>query len=364
MTNSYRIDNHKLIFHPQRVAQWELGHQKWESAKEIYPIYLEISPVGHCNHRCVFCAVDFVGYKKRELPYEILREILTEMAGLGVKSIMFAGEGEPLLYKKLPEIIEHCENIGIDTSLTTNFAVASREDIKTYVEYCKWIKVSFNAGNEQVYSEIHRTKKEDFNKVIENLSFAVNYRKEIGQGATLGAQMLLLPENFSTATELASISKEIGLDYLVIKPYSQHLLSNTKKYENISYSEYMHLEKDLEKYNTENFQVIFRANTMNKLDNKTDRYKKCFATPFFWGYVMSDGKVFGCSCFLEDDRFCYGNINENSFKEIWGGEKRKANYEYIRDEMNSENCRINCRMDEINRYLQEIKNPSSHVNFI
>lgn len=364
MTNLFRIDNHKLIFHPQRVAQWQTGHQNWETAKDIYPIYLEISPVGHCNHRCVFCAVDYVGYQKREIPYEILKERISELAYLGIKSIMFAGEGEPLLYKKLPQIIEHCETVGIDTSLTTNFSMVSAEALEVYVKNCKWIKVSLNAGNAQVYSEIHQTKKEDFDRVFENLSKAVILRKKTGQGATLGAQMLLLPENFNTAAELACHARDIGLDYLVIKPYSQHLMSKTKKYKDISYSDYMFLEKELENYNTETFKIIFRKNTMNKMINSNERYKKCGAVPFFWGYIMSDGNVFGCSCFLENSNFCYGNINENSFEKIWIGEKRKENFEYIKNKMCAETCRINCRMDEINRYLWELKNPSPHVNFI
>lgn len=364
MTNSFRIDNHKLIFHPKRVAQWQEKHLDWETAKSVYPLYIEISPVGHCNHRCVFCAKDYIGYKKHEIPYEILSDRISEMAVLGVKSIMFAGEGEPLLHKRLPEIIEHCENIGIDTSLTTNFVPATDSSIETYVKHCKWIKVSINAGNPQVYSEIHRTKPEDFNKVIENLAKAVNIRKAAGKGATLGSQMLLLPENFRTAPELAAIAKEIGLDYLVIKPYSQHLMSSTQKYKDISYSDYLFLENELEKYNSDNFSVIFRKNTMEKMIKKEARYKKCSAVPFFWGYIMSDGRVFGCSSFLENEKFCYGNINENSFKAIWEGERRKENFEFVKNTMNAENCRINCRMDEINRYLWELKNPSSHVNFI
>jgi radical SAM protein with 4Fe4S-binding SPASM domain len=364
MSTSYRIDNHKLIFHPQRVAQWQTGHSEWETAKAIYPIYMEISPVGHCNHRCVFCAKDYIGYQKRELPFEILKDRLSEMAELGVKSIMFAGEGEPLLYKKLPEIIEHCENIGIDTSLTTNFAIVSEEALEIYVKYCKWIKVSLNAGTPDIYSEIHRTKKEDFNQVIKNLEKAVALRKKMGKGSTLGAQMLLLPENYNTACNLAAICKDIEIDYLVIKPYSQHLMSNTQKYKDISYAEYMSLESDLEKYNSEKFNVIFRKNTMKKMINKNEKYKRCSAVPFFWGYIMSDGNVFGCSSFLENQKFCYGNINENSFKDIWESEKRKENFEYVKNNINAENCRENCRMDEINRYLWELKHPSPHVNFI
>jgi len=364
MSNSYRIDQHKLMFHPQRVAEWQQGHDDWEKAKKIYPIYMEISPVGHCNHRCVFCAKDYLGYQKREIPFDRLKNAVSEMAKNGVKSLNFAGEGEPLLYKNLPEIIEHCENVGIDSSLTTNFSITDEKSLEIYVKYCKWIKVSLNAGSAEVYAQIHRTKEDDFNRVLENLKKSVEIRNHLGKGSTLGAQMLLLPENFQTAAPLAKKLQEIGIDYLVIKPYSQHLSSITTEYKDISYSDFMYLEKELEKYNTKTFNVIFRANTMKKLENTLERYEKCGAVPFFWGYIMSDGSVFGCSNHITNPDFCYGNINENSFSEIWESDRRKANFEYIQNTMNSQNCRLNCRMDEINRYLNELENPSPHVNFI
>ena len=65
--------------------------------------------------------------------------------------------------------------------------------------------------------------------------------------------------------ELVDLCKnEIGLDYLVIKPYSQHKYSITHKYENIQYQEYVEMNDKLTKMSDENFQVIFRVNTMKK----------------------------------------------------------------------------------------------------
>jgi len=93
----YKIDNHKLMYHPDRVRDYLEG-------KLIYPLYIEISPAGACNHRCTFCAVDYIGYVVRFLDAEILKGRLSEMAGCGVKSVMYAGEGEPLLHKHLAEI--------------------------------------------------------------------------------------------------------------------------------------------------------------------------------------------------------------------------------------------------------------------
>ena len=46
------------------------------------------------------------------------------------------------------------------------------------------------------------------------------------------------------------------MDYVVIKPYSQHKFSETHKYENIDYQEYLHLGDELKKYNDENFQLF------------------------------------------------------------------------------------------------------------
>jgi len=363
MADKYRIDSHKLLFHPERVANWLSAQGSWEKLKNIYPLYMEISPVGYCNHRCTFCALDFMEYQHRQLDPTILATRLREMAQLGLKSVMFAGEGEPTLYKPLPEILDLCSEVGIDTSLTTNMVPFTLETSKNYVKNCKWIKVSINAGTAERYAQIHRTQEKDFFRTLDNMRMCVALKKELNSKCTLGAQMLLLDENADTAVALAEKMSEIGLDYLVIKPYSQHPQSNTQKYSQINYAQLIKLNEQLQKFNTEKFKVIFRAKTMEKWDHTEDRYNRCLTVPFFWGYIMSDADVYGCSCFLGNQDFIYGNINTNTFKEIWEGERRKKGISFM-EKLDSRSCRVNCRMDETNRYLWELKNPSDHVNFI
>lgn len=354
--DQYRIDSHKLMYHVKRVNDWLEGGN-------IYPIYMEISPSGMCNHRCKFCALDFMEYQKRFLDVEVLKVRLAEMAELGLKSVMFAGEGEPLLHKKITDIINCCDDVGINSAMTTNAVFLKKTVAEQILGKMEWMKVSINAGTADTYAKIHCTNSKDFDRVISNLSEAAKIRAKNNYKCTLGMQILLLPENKDEVKKLCAIGKDIGMDYVVVKPYSQHLLSNTEEYKNLQYCDCEALGKELLSFNDGSFSVIFREKTMKKWDEGGKDYAQCLALPF-WSYMDAGGNIWGCSMFLGDEKFRYGNINENTFEEIWNSSERKKSLEWVSRSLDSQKCRINCRMDEINRYLWSLKVPPSHVNFI
>lgn len=363
MEDKYFIDYHKLMYHPEVLSLWLKSFNNWEIAKKIYPIYVEISPSGVCNHRCRFCAFDYLGYDKGFANFKNLKKAILDMKKGGVKSINLSGEGEPLLYPKIKELILFISSLKIDVALTTNGTYLKKELVKEILPALSWIKVSLDAGSSLTHFKIHRPSKEEFSDILRNLEEAVKIRKKTKSRCVLGCQFLLLDENYFEVEILAKKLKRIGLDYLVVKPFSQHPKSKNKEFRNINYKKYLFLEEKLKKFNDKKFQVIFRKRTMEKLYKKRE-YKKCWAVPFFWAHLTTNGDVYSCGNFIGDQRFKLGNYNEKPFKEIWEGEVRKKHWEFMIKKFNTLKCRENCRMDEINRYLERLKNPPEHVNFI
>lgn len=225
-----------------------------------------------------------------------------------------------------------------------------------------WMKVSLNAGTAATYAAVHRCKPGDFDRVLKNLAACVAIKRETGCSCTLGAQMLLLPENKDKVHRLAKLCKEIGLDYVVFKPYSQHPLSETRQYEQVDYQTQIVVSDSVKSLESDTFKVVVRTATMARATEERG-YQKCLALPF-WTYIDAGGNVWGCSAFLGDERFLYGNIYDQSFANIWASEQRRRSLEFVANELDICSCRSTCRMDKINQFLDALENPPPHVNFI
>jgi MoaA/NifB/PqqE/SkfB family radical SAM enzyme len=421
MSDQTRIDGQKMDMHPERLAQWRAAKGDWEKTKNVYPIYVEFSPYGVCNHQCTFCAVDYIidRHDHPMLPYDVFARTLEDMAKRGVLSVMFAGAGEPTLYrdknagKDLADIIVLCDELGIDTALTTNATGLNESFCERAftANGLKWVRASFNAGTREVYAKIHRTKESDFDKVVANLTGAVKIRNRLGAGVKLLGQIVAVPAaqgvkgrhhltvvegyptNIDTVVPLARILREIGMDNLAVKPFKQHTVelhedeekhlgvTRSDMYQGTSYSSetWDALFDELQEIETDRFEITIRRGAMSQQDAEWRGYNTCFSTPYFWAYVEADGHLWGCSahlgrfdeydCEIGDHRFRFGNVNEQSFTEIWHGDRRKACWEYTRKApcdggLDVSKCMKGCQMDMPNVYLWQLQNPEPTRNFV
>lgn len=353
MADDIRIDSHKLIYHPDAVARWLRG-------EEIYPIEIEISPSGACNHRCVFCAVDYLGYGADMLCKDAILHDAAFLSKHGLKSVICSGEGEPLLNKDMPDIINEIKSFGVDVAMSTNGALFDRAKLEMCLSSLTWVRYSIASFETASYDQIQCGQPGDLEKVKRNLSEAVDVKRSHGLATTIGVQCLLLKENAGQLREMAAALRDIGVDYFTIKPYSQHLHSNNSH--TIDYMDLIELEKELKELETETYRILFRANAMKKMHKKKS-YACCWGLPFM-SHIDAKGNVWPCVAHIGQQELCFGNINESTFEEIWNGPRRREAVKTLNSHDINTFCREACRLDEMNKYLDELKHPGAHVNFI
>ena len=349
---SSEVDNHKLMFHPERVAEWK---QKGD----CFPIYVEIGPTNSCNHKCVFCALDWLEHGTHHIDKDVMTSSLKNMAERGVKSVMFAGEGEPLLHKDIGFFVQEAKKYGMDASITTNGSMFNSTKREECLPFLSWIRFSVDAGNPENYSQIHKTKISDFDKVIQNIHESVRFREENKLETVIGIQSLILSQNMGGISELTKIAKAVGADNIQIKPYSHHPGSNNDFV--VSSQEYNKLEAQLKEFESKDFKVLFRRATIGRLQEEVS-YSKCYGLPFF-ALIDAKGNVVPCNLFYENQEFTYGNLYKQSFSEIWESAKRKEILKKL-EKRGVADCRKGCRLDPSNKYLCRLENPHPHDNFI
>ena len=360
---NYGIDTHKLMYHPDRVNQWL-------ATGDTTPIYVEVSPTRRCNARCKFCAYGSVDRKEsideeKKFYDTYIDNILPDMLELGVKAVMFAGEGEPLLNNNIDDMVKYTTRSGIDTSMTTNGLLL--HDYLYIVDDLTWIKFSVDAGTPTTYNKIKGTSNMMFYKLIHDIERVCSRVKNLNSNCVVGVQMLLLPENCVEVRLLADICKGIGADYLVIKPFSPSDYVSTE-YDNLKYSEMIKTVE--EQLVGADYNVIFRANAFNDLN---DISPTCGALPL-WIYIASNGDVYPCLSYFDYKDYSIGNILDTRLIDIWNSNRRVTIYNRINS--SREHCRVSCRMCSCNNYLQGLidnnvthvempeGNLPEHVNFI
>lgn len=354
------LDSHKLIYHPERVADWLSG-------AEIYPLNAEVGLSGACNHRCVFCSFDYMDYKSTLLPADMLIKNLVELGGgreKGLKSVLLAGTGEPLLHSDFVDIVHSLHEKGLDVALSTNGVLFTKEIASQCLTCLSWIRFSVSAGCEESYKKIQRGRDGDFQRVLRNIADAAEVKADKSSQTNLGVQLVLIPENMNEAVILGEQVRTAGADMYYVKAYGvAPMMRNDvgRLAQEEYYEQYLQLKQEVENLSTEKFRASFRIERMEHL-RSAKPYNDCFASPFHV-FIAADGKVYPCCQMADVGQMCFGDLHEQSLIKIWHGEKRHRVMHYLKESKLSM-CTPACKLDVMNRYCQRLKKPEQMDNFI
>lgn len=356
MSKKYIFDSHKLVYQIDRVNDFL-------KKGDCFPLYMEISIAGNCNHRCVFCAYDYIGYPSRKLETGRLLKFIDEIAECGVKSVLYAGEGEPLLHPDLYKFAARAKDNGIDVGIYTNGQLLKSELSERLLPLLTFVRFSFNGGTRDNYADIHRVRPEVYDKVVDNIRKAVVLKRKKKLGVDIGLQYVLLPENIKHLISAVRNFKDAGIDYFVIKPF---VLQSWKQFyrmkDKVGLDRIADILDKAESFSDRDFKVVGRRDSFENYGKRN--YRHCYGTAFI-SVLNSAGDVTTCLPYWDKKEFIFGNIYESTFRKIWLGEKRKKIKRSLEQKMDIKRCPPNCRANAVNEFLWEIKNPSiKHVNFI
>jgi radical SAM protein with 4Fe4S-binding SPASM domain len=357
MNDKYAMTGHKLLWHPDRVSGWLRGER-------IAPLHIELGITTGCNLACVFCYGQVMGQdaerERFEIPKEAILRLFKDAKEAGVRSITLIGEGENTLHRHFYDVLDYAQEINLDMALSTNGILLAKDKIKGMMEALTWMRVNISAATPESYVAIHG--RDRFERVTENIRACVETKKKYGLRVTIGMQMVLTERNAADIVPLAALGKELGADYLVIKPCSD---AQDKRL-NVHNEEYLKLNdvyQKAESYGDDNYSVIVKWNKLGNLGLNT--YGACRGTQFIIaingrGDVAPCGHLFG---YRKDD-FHMGNIIEQSFRNIVASERYWEVQQKVQTlNVNSE-CESNCLHHYINHFLENLSNPPQHINFV
>lgn len=349
-----QLDGNKLLHHLDRVNNWNRGNL-------IAPIYIAFSPTSFCNHHCIFCVYHYKKFKPIFFPLQRYEALAQEWVQMGVRSVFFAGDGDPLLNKQCHEMVAATKANGIDVSLNTNARLLNNKNIPIFVRDLSFIRISLNAGTRETYGKVHGTQEADFDAVIQNLRKLVEEKKRTGSLITIGVQCVLLSHNQHEIIELAKLVKEIGVDYLSVKPFLKHPdIKFDDHIEDLS-SVLDSLNESGRTFSDDDFNFILRKTLfLNKFERK---YKKCLSTDFMIE-IDATGDVYSCGPYIGNPEHKLGNIITTDFREFWESEKAQSVRNHISCNVDVSKCMPFCRPDSVNEFLWQVKNPPQHVNYI
>jgi len=345
MANVYDVS--KLAFHEDKIKSLAKG--------EISaPIYVRIKPTNKCNHRCFYCSyvpgndcpvsedINFLD----EIPREKMLEILEDFREIGVKAITFSGGGEPLIYPHIVEVMNKCNEYGIDLSIITNGQELKGEKAEA-LKNSKWVRISSGEIDAETFEQVRKRPKEWFYELAENIR---NFSKIKHPDCELGINFVVNDKNYKSVYDAAKYFKELGVNHVKFTPvYMQ--TDYFGYHEPLKDSVLEQLKRAREDFDGDGFVVYDTYKNDFELTSLDERkYEKCFIMQIV-PVIGADSVVYFCHDKTYTKNGALGSLKEQSFKNLWFSEQAARIFETFNPKYS---CKHHCTYDSRNLLCQEM----------
>ena len=288
------------------------------------PFSISVEPTTHCNLGCLECPSGQHLFTRKEgnLDLNTFKRILQELK----QSLMYLTlyfQGEPYLNPAVFDFIKEAKKYKIYTATSTNgHFLTENNAVKTVEAGLDRLIISLDGLDQETYEKYRVGGK--LSKVLHGIETMVETKKRLkSKRPFIILQFLVLGTNEHQIPQLKRLAKQLGVDKLELKSAQIYDFENGSPLipENNKYSRYQK-------------QPDGSYKLKNKMLNKC--WRMWAGCVFTW-----DAMVIPC-CFDKDAKYQMGKLEENSFPEIWKGEKyKKFRYQVFTNRQAIDICR-NC----------------------
>jgi len=183
--------------HPEDLAE------AYEQMRPLRHLEIEVRLDWRCNAKCKFCGV-WKYSREGMLPVERWRQVFTELAGFGLRYTLFTG-GEPLLYPHFLDVIDHVDELDVETAIITNGSLLDEARVRhlARLRRLREITVSLDSPDPQVHDAV-RKMRGLFNRATDGMA----------RLRQLAPHVSLTVNTVVSADTVATVSDMLGLPVL------------------------------------------------------------------------------------------------------------------------------------------------------
>jgi len=265
------------------------------------PMSVSFELTNTCNLNCPECITGSgrmsrgKGFMDPELFGRIIRELKPYIFYL---SLYF--QGEPMLHPEFFSILGRCR--GISTTVSTNGHFLSEENSEELAKSdLKKLVVSLDGMDQGTYS-LYRVNG-DLGRVKKGIENMVSAIRKCRSKLKLEIQFLVNSFNEKQIHEAARYSRTMN---------ARLKLKSMQISESEDYEKWLPSIEKYRRYKLRNGEYVIKSSLPNRC-----------ARLWFNPVITWDGKVLPC-CFDKDGEYIMGDLNEDSFGEIWNGPKYRS----------------------------------------
>ena len=266
------------------------------------PFSLHVFPAFYCNFRCNYCLHSLPDdvlarkqFHRQMMDFSIYQKAIDDVQQFDqpLKALLFAGHGEPLMHPQIVDMIAYAEQkkVAGRTEIVTNGSLLTPALSDGLIDAgLKRLRISIQGTSAAQYEQVCGAKL-DFDAFVRNLTYFYKHKKET--------------EVYIKIIDSALSDEKQKADF-------ERIFSPIADFEAIEYE--IPFVKEIDYNNL--------GSLSGRCKQGNQRPSTICSMPFYMMVLYPDGRV--CPCCSTDVPCFFGDVREQSLREIWESDERRA----------------------------------------